>query len=72
MTPSNYRQTSGHPDVGILKTKTVNLPVDERETLMAMNNQNQSRFHTANGYMKVRMVNRNNSIGEPIKRKNEP
>lgn len=38
ITPSNYRQVAMRADVGILKTKTVNLPVDETESLLAMNN----------------------------------
>jgi hypothetical protein len=66
VTPSNYRQAIQRADVGILKTKTVNLPVDESESLAALNNQNQSRFHTANGYQNLRPLNRNASLAETL------
>jgi hypothetical protein len=67
VTPSNYKQALSRADVGILKTKTVNLPVDESESLVALNNQNQSRFHTANGYASLpRPMSRGGNLAETL------
>lgn len=44
-------------DLSVLKTKNMEIPVEETQALMQLNYQNQSRFHNANGYMNLRQLN---------------